>query len=307
MNEVIGTASGSMPLFFSGVLKKSAMDISVRSVVKVIDESPAPACIMALNKSARPGVIINSGATLIAPGCELHVHSETSSAMSVNSGINIDLAKTCVAGSRVTDNSNGAIGLLETDCEVAPDPYAGKIPAPASISCDFSNGNYDNPPGGAISLQPGVYCGWHNFNNSNVNVELAPGLYVIRNGGWNVNGGNWSGEGVTFYYHDTSIVNFNSSVNADFSAPTSGDYEDIFMTERAGLSKRDYNMNSASNFSFDGAVYLPSKRLTMNSGSTLHIQRMTLVADRITLNGAIGIESEGSTSSSTTVELYLAE
>lgn len=308
VNAMVGTASGSLPLFFSGVFKNSAMDISVRSVVNVSKASHAPACVIALSRTAQPGVVLNSGSRIEGPGCELHVHSETSNALNVNSGININLARTCVAGSGVTDNSNGAIGLLKTDCNVEIDPYAGKIPEPTSVSCDYSNGNYDNPPGGKISMQPGVYCGWHNFNNSNVDVEFAPGLYVIRGGGWNVNGGNWSGEGVTFYMYDTSLLNFNSNVNASFSAPTSGDYEGIFLTERPGLTKRDYNMNSASNFDFDGGVYLPSKRLTMNSGSAMHVRTTTLVADKIILNGAIGFETEATGPlSAVSLSPYLAE
>ena len=97
-------------------------------------------------------------------------------------------------------------------------------------------------------MQPGVYCGWHNFNNSSADVEFSPGLYVIRNGGWNVNGGNWSGDGVTFYMYDSSIVNFNSNVRADLTAPTTGDYKDIILTERPGISYRNFNLNSVLGF-----------------------------------------------------------
>lgn len=305
-DEVVGTATASLPLFFSGILKKSALDITVRSVANVSTPSVSP-CIIALSRTGTPGIILNSNATITAPECEMHVHSESNNAFNANSNINIDLSKTCVAGSGVTDNSNGAIGILETNCAVSADPFAGTIPEPSSNSCNFTNGNYDNPPGGVITLQPGVYCGWHNFNNSSIPVEFMPGTYVIRNGGWNVNGGNWSGVGVTFYMYDSSLLNFNSNVNANFSAPTSGDYKGIFLTERPGLSGRDYNLNSGSNFNFDGAIYLPSKRVTMNSGSALIMRQTQLVADRIIFNGSLGIASNQTPSNTASLDPYLTK
>lgn len=89
---------------------------------------------------------------------------------------------------------------LYTSCAAESDPYAGNMPAVSQTTCTHSNLNFN---GGTVNLTPGVYCGWINFN-SGTNVNLAPGLYVIKNGGWNVNGGTWTGNGVTFYFADTS-------------------------------------------------------------------------------------------------------
>ena len=317
-SELIGVVKSSSPLIFSNFTDKTGYDISVRSVVKMnttevsAPSDAAPTCIAALDKKANPGMTINSGATIDASGCEIHVHSETNSAMSVNAGINIDVVKTCVAGPKITDNSNGQIGDLELNCGVTPDPFLDKIPEPSDVSCDYNWGNYDNAPGNQITMEPGVYCGWHNFNNSNIAINFEPGLYVIKNGGWNVNGGNWSGQGVTFYMYDTSNLNFNSNVNASFTAPSSGDYEGIFLTEKPGLPTRSYNLNSNSNFNFEGAVYLPSKRLTVNSGGNLVVRKTQIVANTIMLNGTMGIDSSAIPSTDVTTQEsvktpYLAE
>lgn len=325
---VTGTVRAKTPLLFSEVFNKDGLDVSLSSVAKVdistvadVPTGEGPTCVMSLSTNDWHALTINSGAKLNAPGCEVHVHSEKSSAMAVNGGIDVDVHRTCVAGSGITDNSQGQIGRVDLNCDVRPDPYAGLVPEPTDVSCDYSHGNYDSAPGNKLVMQPGTYCGWHNFNNSNIDVEFAPGLYVIRNGGWNVNGGNWSGQGVTFYLYDNSNLQFNSNVKADFSAPTTGDYKDVFLTERPSLNSiRNYTMNSNSGFNFDGAVYLPRSNFTMNSGGDLVIRRMQFVANRVMLNGSIGfdvenlppyIPADGGTVTTSTVEMkttpYLAK
>jgi len=291
-----GTVTGNTPLLFSSVFNEDGLPVSISSVAKVdlaepteaeTGTSEAPTCIMALSETAYSGLTLNSGATLTAPGCEMHVHSTRNRAMTANSGINIDLSKICVAGSGLTDNSRGQVGDVELNCDVRPDPYVDLVPVPTDVSCDYNNGNYDRPNSGdKIVMNPGVYCGNHNFNRSDIDVEFRPGLYVLRNGNWNVNGGNWYGEEVTFYMYDSTNLQFNSNVNANFTAPASGDYKNVFLTERPTNSSRNYAINPGS-FNFDGAVYLPNTKLTMNSGGDLQIRKMQLIADEILINGAV--------------------
>ena len=73
VNEVVGTASGSLPLLFSGVFKKPSMDITVRSVANVA--SPSPDCIIG-----------DTGITLNGPECETLVPSKSANVLNVKSG-----------------------------------------------------------------------------------------------------------------------------------------------------------------------------------------------------------------------------
>lgn len=303
-NKMVGFAEGSLPTLFAGVLPKSALDIKVRSVATVSVNNSTP-CIIALSQTASPGITVNGGTTIEGDGCEMHTHSESGNALTANAGINITLDKTCVAGSRVVNNSNGGIGNLEMNCAAAADPYAGSIPEPTSVNCDYTHGNYNSA---RMTLYPGVYCGWHNFNNSNAQIEFEPGLYIIRNGGWNVNGGEWSGDDVTFYFNDNnSKIQFNSGVEAEMSAPSTGDYKGIFITERPNLSNGSFIMNDNEGFNFEGVVYLPSKNIVMNGGSTMVARKMILIGDRISFNSSyLSLEVDNKTAGAV-ISPYLSE
>jgi hypothetical protein len=123
-----------------------------------------------------------------------------------------------------------------------------------------------------------VYCGWFNFNGSPT-VTLQPGVYVIKNGGWNVNGGKWTGTGVTFYFADTSHIQFNSGMNMTLSAPTSGTYSGILFYEPDGLSTSQFVFNDSVSESLSGLIYLPSRQLTFNSTSNMTSPNVTVIAD----------------------------
>ena len=294
-DDVMGMARASKPLLFGELLGMPMSGISTATTVKLNLVAEETACIMALNPSAQPGITLNSGAEVQTMDCEAHVHANRNSSFSINSGVTWDVDRTCVAGSRITNNTGSSLNI-ETDCEVAPDPYAGAFPEPSSNSCDFNNGNFNSAN---ITMEPGVYCGWHNFNNSNSEVTFEPGTYVIRGGGWNVNGGTWEGDGVTFYFADTSRIQFNSGVSADMTPPTSGDYKDVFITEAPGLNASDFTINGTNGFAFEGILYLPSRRVIFNSGAAANVREVALVAGSFIFNDAnINIEGVGGSGSS---------
>ena len=249
--------------------------------VPVVGTGGGNGCILLKDPSSSQSLIFNGGATIDAPGCEIHVASQANQAAIINNGINVTFDRTCVASSSIINNYGDFPGL-ETSCTTADDPFAGTLPPPPSTTCQNWHGNYN---GGTVNLTPGVYCGWHNFN-SGPDVNFAPGVYVIKNGGWNVNGGSWSGEGVTFYFDDSSKIQFNSSVQATLSAPTDGDYKGIVMYEREGIWQSQFIFNASSNFSIDGLIYLPSRNTIFNSGANWQSSAVTMVLNKLTVNSA---------------------
>ena len=134
-----------------------------------------------------------------------------------------------------------------------------------------------------MTLSPGVYCGWFNFNSSPT-VTLQPGLYVIESGGWNVNGGSWTGSGVTFYFADSSKIQFNSGMNMTLSAPTTGTYAGILFYEKESLSESQFIFNDSLSESLTGLMYLPSRDITFNSTSNVTAPAMTVIANSAIFN-----------------------
>lgn len=105
-----------------------------------------------------------------------------------------------------------------------------------------------------------------------------------RGGNWNVNGGTWSGNGVVFYFADTSIIQFNSAVSASLTAPTSGPYEGVAMFETAGLARTPFVLDDSQNFEMEGLIYLPSRDTIFNANSSLTDKAFTLVVNTLILN-----------------------
>lgn len=273
-----GTASGSVATTFAGIVSVASLPISANATA-VVKPSSDNVCILLLNTSASPGLLLNSGATINAPNCQVHVKSTGAPAATFNSGTTLSTKKICVAGTNVLDNG-GTHPNLTKGCTTVADPFAGTLPTPSSSACTYSNVNVN---GGTYNASPGVYCGWTNLNSAPT-VNFAPGVHVIKGGGVNVNGGTWTGTGVTFYFPDTSYIQFNGTVKLNLSAPTSGTYANLLMYEAGGLSKSSFSMNATNGATLTGLIYLPSRQLTLNSGASAVSDGLTMVLDTLTVN-----------------------
>lgn len=277
-NELSGSARGRIDTTLAAVLGINHLDVN--AVARAKGVGGGIVCILALDPHATQALLVNSGADVDAPDCEAHVKSDGRPSAIFNAGTTLSTKRICIAGSNIIDNG-GVHPNLEKECNPAADPFAGKLSAPSSSTCTKSNLNFN---GGNVTLDPGVYCGWINFNNA-PNVTFKPGVYVIKGGGWNVNGGTWTGSGVTFYFADQSKIQFNSAVSASITAPTSGPYKDIVMFEKEGLGKSDFIFDDSRDMNLTGVMYLPSRNVTFNSGSRLNNKKMTLVVNTLILNG----------------------
>ncbi|MFP1131189.1 TadE/TadG family type IV pilus assembly protein [Asticcacaulis sp. W401b] len=255
------------------------INVTATAVGTAASQSSGP-CIQVLDPSGSQALLVNSGAKITAPNCEIQVRSKGSPAAIFNSGSSLNFKKVCIEGSNVIRNST-AVDRLSLSCPTVADQWAALIPTVASTTCTVSNGNCNTS---SVSLSPGVYCGWFNFNNSSATVSFAPGLYVIRSGGWNVNGGTWTGKGVTFYFEDTTKIQFNSGISADLTAPDTGTYKNLLFFERPGLSNTDFIFNSAVANHMDGVIWLPSRNVTFNAQSKMSSDKLSMVMNRLILN-----------------------
>lgn len=277
-NAYTGTATATLQTAFVGLVGVSTLDVGATATA-IYKPAGNVACIILVDKTASQSFLVNSGAKVTAPNCEIHVKSTASPAAIFNSGSTITTAKICIAGSSIIDNG-GTHPNLSKSCAAVDNPYASTWPAPSSSSCTYSNGNYN---GGSVTLSPGTYCGWFNFNSAPT-VKFNPGTYVIKGGGWNVNGGTWTGDGVTFYFADTSKIQFNSGVKTALTAPTSGTYKDLLFGEASGLSLSQFVFDTSAGHSLKGIMHLPSRQVTFNAGADVTSDQLIMVFDTLILN-----------------------
>ena len=304
-----GTVSTSVNLSFLTLLGMTKLPATAAATATPGAQATSKVCILLVSQLDSQALLVNSGAQLNAPNCEVHVASTQNPAAMFNATLNVK--RICIKGSTIVKNG-GVTPPAVTSCATISDPFAGTLPTVSTNSCSSipsanNNLNYNSNSGAAIlpqgvygsinfnntsvTLNPGAFCGSINFNSvTNGTVTLNPGLYEIHgtwnvNSGWTVvNGSGASGSGVTFYLVDqNAMVHFNSSTSATLSAPTTGTYANILIFEPGGLST-SYPTIDSSTLKLTGLIYLPSRKLTANSTSNLSSTGLTMVLSTLTLN-----------------------
>jgi Flp pilus assembly protein TadG len=282
--SVSGSATITVPLSFMAIIGKTdtSVGVAAKATPKTSSATTTAAgtvCILLTSKNPQ-ALLVNSGATVNAANCEIHVQSSASGAAVFNSGTAINSKKICIKSASIIDNG-GTHPNLEKSCSPASDPYAGTLPAIAVGSCNYNGRNID---AATYTFQPGVHCGGVNFNNSKTVSTFSPGLYIIKGGDWNIQG-TLQGTDVTFYFADTSKFQFNSGASTYLKAPTTGNYANILMYETTANSfVSQWPWNDSPGHELSGLIHLPSRQLTMNSGMTASLDKVTIVADSLILN-----------------------
>lgn len=283
-NVVKGDAQAVSSTLFNFKVNQESLHVSATASAIFEQEESNGACLHILGNSAQ-ALLINSGADIIAPECEVHVHSMQNPAFIMNAGSTLDVKNLCVAGTQYIKNG-GFISNWETACDVQPDPYAGAIAEPAVGSCTTSNvqdGNFH-------SLAPGVHCNV-TFNGSPT-IVFQPGLHIIKGRMIANSGSNITAEGVTFYFPNTdSEIRANGNLTMIATAPTTGTYKDVLMFEKTSDSdnntqKRQYIFNGSNSEHLEGVIYLPNRDVTYNSTTNITANRTVMVFNTLIMNSA---------------------
>lgn len=306
---LVGTATGTVDALLGGVLTPATVTVSARSVVgfnrelggadsgdpseeNLVEEAGTRACIIILDSGNRT-LIMNSNAAIEAPNCELHIHATGNNPVSYDANANV--SKICLAGDSFSQNNNFERNnphidpvSRETNCDVAQDPYAGTLPSTDDINCVSQPRNINgNQP---QTFTPGRYCQGINVNG-NADIHFEPGVYVITRG-WNINGGAWTGDGVTFVFENQGNFQYNSQFGGmNMSAPTSGEYANLFMVDEDG--SRNFILNSNNELNIRGSIYMPERKVIYNSNSTTIGSEMNFIVGSMTINSnaSLNIES----------------
>lgn len=278
-----GQATRPMELTLGFNLLTKDKTIGVRSQARFVDPENPP-CITILSDT-NDALRVNSGAKIVAPGCEIHVHSRKNTAVFVGAGSSLDVSKLCVRSTNT--NIHGKVSKEEKNCSVEPDPYAGRIAEPTVPGSCATSGPKD---GNKHTLKPGLHCNV-NFNGSPT-ITFEPGLHVIR-GNMNINSGaTVIANGVTFYFPDTnSRIQANGSLRLTASAPTSGSYKGILMFEKTSdsqnnASKSPFTFNGSLGEQLTGVLYLPNRNIIYNSTTNIAGDRLSIVANTMIINSA---------------------
>ncbi len=243
----------------------------------------ATACMLARASNGGNALLVNSPARVDSKNCEIHVRSGSNDAFMFNTGATFNASKFCIKGTATARGTTNA--AIETDCDAAPDTIAGSLPTPNDSFCTFNNFTPANSE--YVVLTPGTYCGWSNFNGK-PKITLTPGLYIIKNGGWNFNDGiEVTGAGVSIYLTGNgATINMNGKISWDISAPTSGTYEGILYFQNPSLPAGNFIFNGLNGQHLQGLIYLPTQNIQFKSKSKSGTRdAISVVANTIIIDG----------------------
>ncbi|MGQ0486176.1 MAG: pilus assembly protein TadG-related protein [Hyphomicrobiales bacterium] len=249
-----GTVSGTIKTTLAGVFGVDSMSVQAKATAKKLPGNVP--CMLALDPRKWYGLRLEDSSQFVGSGCEVNVHSDRIDASAGFRGsTSIDFKRVCLKGGTKTP-----IGNLEEFCQVADDPFAGRLPKVTTGACNYSNKIFSSAN---VTLSPGTYCGVTQIASTVQTAVFSPGLYVFQGGGALVlNGKSMTGNGVTFYFTDPNplvpSISMDAVTGSAFSAPTSGRYKDILMFNTDGQVGAGIRIKNVQNQNWTGIVYLPT-------------------------------------------------
>lgn len=281
-NALSGTAELKMTNAFGGILGLASTTLKVTGSAQRTFSSP---CIYVLDPSAGQALLVNSGARITAPDCEIHVRSAASPAAIINAGSRMGFKRICISGTNIIRNSQEQMPI-ELGCNASADPYAGRLPRPTAGACTNTRQVYDPPAGGGTHVMPANSTWCNLIFNGSPSIRFEPGLHIVKGQMIINSGARVTGTGVTFFFPDTSSeIRFNGGITSTLSAPTSGTYANILMFEPSGgYTRTQYVFNGTVSEELSGLIYLPNRNVTYNATSNVTGSKLTLVVNQLILN-----------------------
>jgi hypothetical protein len=279
-NYVEVVVTETKPSFFAGFFGIRTAKISARAEAGL--GSIPPSCFNVTGTSGQT-LTLDLGASITdGPGsnCGVYVNSTGAPAVMENSGATVNVSGNYDVQGSVTDNG-GSYTPLPTKGPVVPDPFKN-LTAPAIPSAPSGNSG--------TSYHSGYYSGGITFSGANT---LAPGLYYM---GGNIilnTGASITGTGVTIYLAPGAGINSNGLTSTiTLTAPASALSNCAacagMLIWGASTDTSPVNLDTGSNSSFGGAIYLPDAQLTLNGGSNVTAYGM-VVAQSAMVDSAISL------------------
>jgi len=222
-------------------------------------------CVIGLDESATATISLENSARLTGHNCAVYSNS--------TSGTGIIAKNKAVAKASLFCSAGGASGSDRytpsptTDCPNFPDPIADRI-APAVGECDYKWVEiYERE----ATLSPGVYCGGLGIYD-NANVTFETGIYIIKDGPFNVSfGGKITGENVSFYFTGSKAqFNFGRGSSIALSATEDGPLAGLLFYEDKNRTKSGKHIiNSDDARLLLGTIYLPSSQLIIDANAPI--------------------------------------
>jgi Flp pilus assembly protein TadG len=295
--EVKVAASYLQPTAFTGLMGVDAIEVSAGTASRSQVENGGVACLLALNPTTSDGLHLQGINKLSEDNCWAWVNSTSSTAINAM-GTSIGKAQGfCTAG--------GVVGAEHfspapfTGCDPLADPFEEKFSGYTPL--EESSCRASNPlqlKNGSFTLSPGTYCGGIVLK-SHADVTFLPGVYVIKNGVFEVQAGaSATGTDVAFYFTGSNTdLTLRGGGAVDFRAPTSGDLAGfLFVQDRTSNPGNSTEIQGGGRVKMEGILYAPTWQVNIGGNGDLNQESKywAMVADNFYMegNGKLYIRSD---------------
>lgn len=247
-----------------GVLGGEASRLAVRSVAQVVGKPNI--CVLALDQSTDGAIELWSNAQMTGQNCAVYSNSLSSAGIKSKNNARMTASLICSVGGKDGGKSSFLPEPL-TDCPTFDDPLAGRTEPPVS-GCKATAFKVVSE---AVTLQPGVYCGGLTISGA-ANVTFAPGVYVIKDGAFEVvDTASIIGTDVGFYLTGNGArIQFDGNTTISLSAPQSGIMAGLLFFESRGQPTSNVHAIRSDNArQLIGTIYLPRGELVIDANKPI--------------------------------------
>ena len=255
------TTSVAVPNAFLGLIGIPVTTVGARAKAQVRPAEGPPVCVHALSATATRAYLESGGSIANAPACTVWVNSNASGAVELSGGSTLTAARNCFVGG--VKQGLSRIKTAPEQCGMRPDPFSSMTVS--SGACTFNNFRGSK----TVTLTPGVYCGGITLTGG-AQVEVTPGIYVIRDGRFVMSGGGtMHGDGVTFVIEGASTVNLSGGGNYWLRAPKTGPTASFIFFQKANASPgQTAVMSGGGDLYYEGIIYFPTQNVRVSGGGS---------------------------------------
>jgi len=220
-------------------------------------------CVLSLKES---GVVLRGSGDggIRANGCVVHANSSHAHALTLDGAAEIAAHSICSVGG-YRGSASKVSPAPTIDCPAIEDPLQDRTP-PTGGPCNFFSKTINHV---SQTWSPGVYCGGMYLNN-NAQVTLLPGVYILRKGTLNIEGGaSLRGAGVTIVLTQGARLNVLGDSVLDLSAPATGPTAGMLLFANRDTPPSAHRFNSNNARFMLGTIYLPTAELRIGGGAPI--------------------------------------
>lgn len=294
------------PLSFSSMFMANAPLIRTVATAATVSTS-GEFCVLSLQNNTKTGIQATGNAS-VTMDCGMMTNSISTNA-AAGQGSSQVTATTLAAAGGIQQSANWRVSTYQPYSPTLADPYASLKPEGSdfdSCAANPPNLNINNSNSGLVV--DGNHCYGSISVNSNRELTLQNGLFIVSGGGVNIQGKlNLLNATLVLTNKDSSAtatigsLDANASGQINATAPTSGKwagmaiYQDRRAVDNAPTGNIQANspnkINGNSTNKIRGVVYFPNQQLTYNGDGTGTATCTQFVAKRIYWSGNTGVNN----------------